>query len=77
MLFNMGIGITAEYTAMGDLFTIILDTTRVCSAVVLPCCYQDLSVTVILQLLMCYLIDKLVPCQKFALCNSFCLLQTI
>ena len=29
MLFNMGISITAEYTAMGDYFAIILGTTRV------------------------------------------------
>lgn len=29
MLLNMGIGMTAEYTAMGDLFSIILHTTRV------------------------------------------------
>lgn len=29
MLFNMGIGITAEYTAMGDYFDIILGTTRI------------------------------------------------
>ena len=29
MLLNMGIGITAEYTAMGDLFEFVIGTTRV------------------------------------------------
>ncbi len=29
MLFNMGIAMTAEYTAVGDLFEIVVGTTRI------------------------------------------------
>lgn len=29
MLFNMGVGITAEYTALGDMFAIVLGSTRI------------------------------------------------